>query len=119
MFILVEEFATITDSISSLRIGETIVLQNPQDLNLVDSTEVVWTKETQWLTVEAQWNSFYNTSAPTEVAYIKAFHLGIVYAKTSFTHISTAGYHHYFKLKTTLQTMEKGVSFHLKLWFCL
>lgn len=119
MFILVEEFATITDSISSLRIGETIVLQNPQDLNLVDSTEVVWTKETQWLTVEAQWNSFYNTSAPTKVAYIKAFHLGIVYAKTSFTHISTAGYHHYFKFKTTLQRMEKGVSFHLKLWFCL
>lgn len=94
----VEEFANVTDSISSLRIGDTEVLNNPGDPNLIDSTEIIWTKETQWKTAEAQWNSFYKTTAPAKVPYIKDFRVGIVYAKTSFKHIFDDGNQSMFAL---------------------
>ena len=92
-----EEFANITDSISSLRIENTgEVLNNPQNPNLVNATEIIWTKETQWETVEAQWSSVYKTTAPPNIHYVDVFSVGIVAAKTSFKHISSEGNQHEF-----------------------
>ncbi|XP_078322971.1 uncharacterized protein LOC111122905 [Crassostrea virginica] len=51
------EFAKITESMSSLRSGKTKVCDNPNDPSEVNSTEVIWTNEIQWKTVEAKWNS--------------------------------------------------------------
>ena len=86
-----EEYAIITYSISSLKIGKTKVLSNPEDPNLVNATEIIWTNEIQWETIEAEWSSFYKTTAPATVLYVDGFRVGIVHARTSFTHIFEDG----------------------------
>ena len=86
-----KEFANITDSISSLKIGDTDVLNNPRNPNLIESTEIIWTNNIQWKTAEAKWSSFYKTTAPPHISYIKDFRVGIVAAKTSFKHIPNEG----------------------------
>lgn len=89
-----EEFANITDSTSSLRSGDTDVLNNPHHPSLIDSTEIIWTNNIQWKTAEAKWSSFYKTTAPSNISYVKDFSVGIVAAKTIFKHISYEGNHH-------------------------
>lgn len=86
-----QEYAQITDNVCSLKIGNTEVLRNPEDPNDVNSTEIIWTKETGWQIAVSKWNSFYKTIAPTKVPYIEEFRVGLVYAKTSLKHISGKG----------------------------
>lgn len=87
----VMEFAKITESMSSLRSGKTKVCDNPNDPSEVNSTEVIWTNETQWKTVEAKWVSFYAKNVTRNVSYVKDFRVGIIAAKTSFIHIFNEG----------------------------
>ena len=86
-----KEFANITDSISSLKIGDIDVLNNPSNPNLIDSTEIIWTNNIQWKTAEAKWSSIYKTTAPPNISYVEVFRVGIVAAKTSFKYISNEG----------------------------
>lgn len=86
-----QEYAQITDNVCSLKIGNTEVLRNPVDPNDVNSTEIIWTKETGWQIAVSKWNSFYKTIAPTKVPYIEEFRVGLVHAKTSLKHISGKG----------------------------
>lgn len=86
-----EEFADITLSQSSLRKNSGESKKNPDNPNDVNSTEIIWTKDTMWETAEAEWTSSYQRGSPTNVPYIKEFRVGIVNATTSFKHISNGG----------------------------
>lgn len=89
---VVQEYAQIKNNMCSLKIGDgVIVLENPDDSNEVNSTEIIWTNETGWQTAATRWTSFYKTVPPTRVAYIKDFRVGIVHAMTSLKHISGLG----------------------------
>lgn len=86
-----QDYAKITDNVCSLKIGDTEVLNNPEDPNDVNSTQIIWTKETGWQIAVTKWSSFYKTIAPTKVPYVEDFRVGLVHARTSLRHISGKG----------------------------
>lgn len=86
-----QDYAQIISNECSLKIGSTDVLNNPDNLNDVNSTEIIWTKETRWQTAVTRWSSFYTPIPPTKFPYVKVFRVGLVYAKTSLKHISGKG----------------------------
>lgn len=91
LLLLVQEYAHIVDNMCSLKIGNTEVLNNPDDPNNVDSTKIIWTKETGWETAESEWNSLYKMTAPKHISYVHNFRVGIVHAKTTLRYISGNG----------------------------
>lgn len=88
-----QNFADIKYSQSSLRKDSGEGIKNPKSPNDVNSTEIIWTKDTRWETAEAEWTSSYENGTPIKVPYMKEFCVGIVNAKTSFKHISNGGKH--------------------------
>lgn len=87
-----QDYALITDNMCSLKIGVTEVLNNPDDLNDVNSTEIIWTKETGWQTAVTKWSSIYKSIPPARHAFVTDFKVGLVHAKTSLKHISGEGF---------------------------
>lgn len=86
-----QDYAQITDNVCSLKIGDDEVLNNPEDPNDVNSTEIIWTNKTGWQIAVTKWSSFYKTISPTKVPYVDDFRVGLVHARTSLKHISGKG----------------------------
>lgn len=87
-----EDFADVTYSMCALKIGQVERLEN--DPNNIVSTQVIWTKLTDWKTAETKWDATY---VPQDVPpsltdhYIQSFLYGIVHAKTTLKYISGTG----------------------------
>lgn len=94
LFILVQDYADIKYSMSTLKIGNLKKLDNPSNPNEISSTEVIWTKETGWSTAETKWDAQYKLQeTPPDLTdhYVQTFVYGIVSAMTTLQYTSGTG----------------------------
>ena len=90
----VQDFADVKYAMCTLRTGSVDKLDNPSDPNDVSSTDVIWTKETNWLTAETEWHAQYTLQeSPPDMTnhYVQKFLYGIVNAMISLQYISGTG----------------------------
>ena len=90
----VQDFADVKYAMCTLRTGSVDKLDNPSDPNDVSSTDVIWTKETNWLTAETEWHAQYTLQeSPPDMTnhYVQKFLYGIVNAIISLQYISGTG----------------------------
>lgn len=94
LFILVQDYADIKYSMSTLKIVNLKKLDNPSNPNEISSTEVIWTKETGWSTAETKWDAQYKLQeTPPDLTdhYVQTFVYGIVSAMTTLQYTSGTG----------------------------
>ncbi|XP_062616047.1 uncharacterized protein LOC134277752 [Saccostrea cucullata] len=88
---IMQDYATISYSLCTLQMDDIYKLDNPKNPNSLNSTEIIWTKETYWKTAKTKWDALYvlqESIDKKEDHYVKDFKYGLVHARSTLQYIS-------------------------------